>query len=257
MTKEQIAEQLRNATLSKETIAPISEYIGHTDLEAAYEIQRINTMARLSNGNRIIGKKIGLTSISVQQQLGVDQPDYGILFSDMELLNGLSVPHTDLMQPKAEAEIAFVLAEDLDYDNLTIIDLISCIDYALPAIEIVGSRIRNWEIKLTDTIADNASASRFVLGHTPKTLDEIDVVNCTMQLSKNGTVVSEGTGADCMGSPLNAMLWLSKKMIELGEPLRAGELILSGALGAMVDVVQGDNINAEIKGLGQVSVSFS
>ena len=257
MTKEQIAEQLRNATLNKETIDPISNHIGNTDLDAAYEIQRINTIARLNNGNRIIGKKIGLTSISVQQQLGVDQPDYGILFSDMEVLNGLTVPYNDLMQPKAEAEIAFVLAEDLDYDNLTIIDLISCIDYALPAIEIVDSRIRNWEIKLTDTIADNASASRFVLGHSPKTLDEIDVVNCTMQLSKNGSVVSEGTGADCMGSPLNAMLWLSKKMIEIGDPLKAGELIFSGALGSMVDLTQGDRIEAEINGLGKVSVSFS
>ena len=256
MNKDQIAELLRNSYHNKETVPPISQYIGDTDIATAYAIQDINTKHRVSDGARIIGKKIGLTSIAIQKQLGVDSPDYGVLFDDMEVLNGLSVSASDLMQPKAEAEIAFVLSEDLDHESITIIDLISCIDYALPAIEIVGSRIADWKIKLTDTIADNASASRIILGHTPKTLDEFDVVYCKMQLSKNGTIVSEGTGADCMGSPLNATLWLAKKMLELGQPLQAGELIFSGALGPMTVVASGDHLNATFEGLGSVSVSF-
>ncbi len=256
MNKEQIAELLRNSYANKETIPPISQYIGDTDIATAYAIQDINTKHRVDNGARIIGKKIGLTSLAVQKQLGVDAPDYGVLYDDMEVLNGLSVSASDLMQPKAEAEIAFVLSEDLDHDSITIIDLISCIDYALPAIEIAGSRIADWKIKITDTIADNASASRIILGHTPKTLDEFDIVNCKMQLSKNGDTVSEGTGADCMGSPLNATLWLAKKMLELGQPLQAGELIFSGALGPMTAVSSGDRIHASFEGLGTVSVSF-
>lgn len=255
-TTEQYAKALRDAELNKATIAPIRDEIGITNLDLAYEIQAVNTKHRLSQGGTIVGKKIGLTSIAVQKQLGVDQPDFGILFSDMEALNGLSIPFKDTMQPKAEAEIAFVLKEDLDAENITIIDLISAIEYALPAIEIVGSRIENWNIKITDTIADNASASHYVLGHQPKLLNEFDMVACKMQMSKNGNVVSEGTGADCLGSPLNAVLWLAKKMVKLGQPLKAGELILSGALGPMSAIEAGDHLEASISGLGSVSISF-
>jgi 2-keto-4-pentenoate hydratase len=256
MNVEEIAQALRTADDNKQPIAPISLQIGNTDLDTAYKIQNINTDYKASNGARIVGKKIGLTSVAIQKQLGVDQPDYGVLFSDMELLNGTTINANTLLQPKAEAEVAFVLSEDLDYEHMTIIDLIACIDYVLPAIEIVGSRIANWEIKLTDTIADNASASRYVLGHTPKTLDEIDVVNCKMQLSKNGDIVSEGFGYNCMGSPLNATLWLAKKMLELGQSLQAGDLILSGALGPMTNIIAGDRLDAVIDGLGTVSIAF-
>lgn len=204
-----------------------------------------------------MGKKIGLTSDAVQAQLGVDQPDFGILLDDMEVLNGRSVSMSELLQPKAEAEIAFVLGEDLDFDRLTIIDLISAIDYALPAIEIVGSRIKNWDIKITDTIADNASASHFVVGHSPRTLDEFDLVNTKMVMTKNTNIVSEGSGKACLGSPLNSMLWLAKKMMDLGNPLQAGELILTGSLGPMTDVGVGNMVEASFEGLGSVSVTFS
>jgi len=237
------------------TISPLRDS-GLTDIAAAYVIQNINTEYRINNGARIVGKKIGLTSSSVQTQLGVDQPDYGILFDEMEVLNGQFVSMQDLMQPKVETEIAFVLGEDLNDDRLTIVDLISAIDYALPAIEIVGSRIADWNIKICDTIADNASASHYVIGHTPKTLDEFDMVTCKMQLAKNGDITSEGTGANCLGSPLNATLWLANKMMELGQPLQAGELIFTGALGPMTNVEAGDHITTEIEGLGQVSVSI-
>ena len=256
MKAEEYATSLRNANKTKKTIPPLRNAIGVTDLELAYQIQHINTKYRTDNGARIVGKKIGLTSKAVQTQLGVDQPDFGILFDDMEVLNGSSVSIREIMQPKVEAEIAFVLSEDLDVPNLTIIDIIACVDYALPAIEIVGSRIENWDIKITDTIADNASASHYAVGHTPKIITEFDVVGCKMKMSKNGTPVSEGSGAACLGSPLNALLWLANKMIEVGQPLQAGELIFSGALGPMANVEAGDLVEAEIEGLGSVSVGF-
>jgi len=255
MTAKDYAKILRDADTTKKTIKPLRDQ-GVSDIKTAYEIQNVNTAYRTLQGARIIGKKIGLTSKSVQQQLGVDQPDYGILFNDMEVLNGQSISMKNLMQPKAESEIAFVLSEDLDYPNLTVVDLLSAIDYALPAIEIVGSRIENWNIKIVDTIADNASASHFVVGHTPRTLDEFDMINCKMQMTKNGELASKGSGADCLGSPLNALLWLANKMVEIGHPLEAGELIFTGALGPMVKVEAGDLFKAEIEGLGTVSISF-
>ena len=256
MKAEHFAERLRKASDSRVVIDPLRDEIGITDLDFAYQIQNINTQLRIDAGAKIVGKKIGLTSKAVQSQLGVDQPDFGILFHDREVLTGSSISMNELMQPKVEAEVAFVLGEDLDGDGLTIVDLLASIDYALPAIEIVGSRIKNWDIKITDTIADNASASHYVLGHTPRTLDEFDVVACQMEMNKNGELVSQGTGADCLGSPLNATLWLANKMIELGEPLKAGELIFSGALGPMSNVQAKDQISISIQGLGHVSVSF-
>lgn len=257
MSAEKFATRLREAYKTRTTIDPLRNEIGMEDLDLAYQIQNINTAYRIQKGAWIVGKKIGLTSPAVQQQLGVDQPDFGVLFDDMEVLNGQEISMQQLMQPKAEAEIAFVLGEDLDMENMTIVDLIDCIDYALPAIEIVGSRISNWDIKITDTIADNASASHYVIGHTPKTLDEFDVVQCKMTMDLNGTQASQGQGAACLGSPLNATLWLAKKMVELGSPLQAGELILSGALGPMINVKAGDSITATIENLGAVSVGFT
>ena len=256
MKAEHYAEKLRKAFDERTAIDPLRSEIGMENLDFAYEIQNVNTHLRVQEGGRIVGKKIGLTSKAVQKQLGVDQPDFGMLFHDMEVLNGSSVSFKELMQPKVEAEIAFVLGEDLDGDGLTIVDLLASIDYALPAIEIVGSRIKDWDIKITDTIADNASASHFVLGHTPRTLDEFDMIACMMQMEKNNEIVSKGSGAACLGSPLNATLWLANKMIELGNPLRAGELIFSGALGPMSNVVANDQIRVVIEGLGHVSVSF-
>lgn len=256
MDIQQIAQDLRLAAKTNRAIAPLSETYQLKDETDAYAVQKINTEYRVNAGARIIGKKIGLTSFAVQQQLGVDQPDFGILFHDKEVLNGLSLSMSVLMQPKAEAEIAFVLGEDLDYEHMTIIDIMSAIDYALPAIEIVGSRISDWKISLADTVADNASASHYVLGHTPRTLDEFDVVGCQMSMTKNGEQVSKGHGAACMGSPLNALHWLAQKMFKLNAPLEAGEVILTGALGPVVEFEAGDKIIASFEGLGQVGLSF-
>ena len=223
----------------------------------AYAIQQVNTNHKLVDGARIVGKKIGLTSIKVQEQFGISTPDFGILFDDMEVLNGLSLPISEVMQPKIEGELAFVLGGSLDNDKLTIVDIINSIDYVLPSLEIVGSRIDNWNIRIADTVADNASASHYVLGHTPKMLDDIDIVNCKMNMTINGELKSSGSGKDCLGSPLNAVLWLARKMQSVGQPLQAGELILSGSLGPMVVVNAGDHVDAEFEGLGSVSISFT
>lgn len=256
MNAQEIAKLLIDARKNRQAIDPIRDYIGIGDEEKAYEIQHILTQHKLDSGARIVGKKIGLTTEVVQKQLGISSPDYGVLFDDMEVLNGLSISMSKLMQPKVEAEIAFVLGEDLEDPSLTSIDLMNAIDYALPAIEIVGSRIKNWNIKATDTIADNASSSHFVVGHSPRTLDEIDMVACKMSLTVNGTEQSSGYGGACLGSPLNATLWLAKKLLSRGEVLQAGEVIFSGSLGKFADVTAGDHVEAYIEGFAKVSVHF-
>jgi 2-keto-4-pentenoate hydratase len=257
---EKLAQQLRTAYETRTACSPLRNEIGIEDLETAYKIQAINNDLLIEKGARVTGRKIGLTSKVVQAQLGVDQPDFGLLLDTMEVLNNDSISMSELMQPKVEAEIAFVLGKDLPNHKVSMVDIINAIDYALPAIEIVGSRIENWNIKITDTIADNASASHYVLGHTPTKLSDFDVVNCKMEMNKFTTIweeVSAGKGAACLGSPLNATLWLANKMAELGTPLKAGEVILSGALGKMASVNAGETFKATIQGLGSVSVSFT
>lgn len=251
------AKRLRTAEEKGMPCAPIRNLIGTNDLEKAYAIQAINTALKKAQGGRIVGSKIGLTSPAVQKQLGVNQPDFGMLWQDTEVWNGGEISMKELMQPKAEAEIAFVLGKDLTSDGLTSIDIISAIDYALAAIEIVGSRIENWDIKITDTIADNASASHWVVSHQPVKLENIDLINCKMVMENNGKKVSEGIGKACLGSPINSMLWLAQKMQQLGKPMKAGDVILTGALGPMVAAKAGDNFRVMIEGLGEVSVGFS
>ena len=250
----QAAQELWNAQKAQKMIPPVRELITATDIDAAYAVQQINIQHRIDQGEKVVGKKIGLTSFAVQKQLGVDQPDYGILFESMQIENGEKLPYSDLMQPKAEAEIAFVMRTDLDGD-IDITDLIDAIDYASASIEIVGSRIENWNIRITDTIADNASASHFVLGKKKMNIEELDLERCSMTMTKNGAVVSEGIGSACMDNPLNAALWLAKTMAKNGTPIKAGEILLSGALGHMVPIESGDHFEATIEGLGNVSIT--
>lgn len=252
-----IAEILRKAEKTKTYCEPLRHQIGTDNIELAYQIQEVNTQERLKEGASIVGYKIGLTSHAIQKQLGVDAPDFGVLFDDREIANGGSIAAVELLQPRIETEIAFVLSQDLDQKKIGTLDLLSSIDYALIALEIVGSRIKDWDIKITDTIADNASASHFVLGHKPMPLKDIDLVNCKMEMRQNGALVSEGTGAACLGSPLNAALWLAQKFASLGRPLKKGDLILTGAVGPMVAVNAGDHFAASINGLGSVNVRFT
>ncbi len=251
------AKRLREAAKTGITCTPIRDLIGTTDVASAYAVQEINTNLRIEAGARIVGSKIGLTAPVVQQQLGVNQPDFGMLWQDTEVLNGGEISVREIMQPRVEAEIAFVLGKDLESDQLTSIDIISAVEYAVASIEIVGSRIQNWDIKITDTIADNASASHWVVGHRPVKLEQLDLINCKMQMQQNGKVVSEGMGKNCLGSPINAALWLANKMAQMGMPLKAGDLVLTGALGPMISVQAGDHFSANIEGLGEVSVQFT
>lgn len=253
---QEAVQRIQKAIQTNQTCAPIRDIIGIDPIGLAYQIQEEITRQRVEKGGRIVGRKIGLTSFAVQKQLGVDQPDYGTLFHDMEVLTGATIPWDQLMQPKAEAEIAFVLKEDINTDQLGIVDIIHAIDYALVSIEVVGSRIHNWDVKITDTIADNASASHFVLGHRPMKLFKLDLIECEMRMYKNNELVSQGRGKDCMGSPLNATLWLARQMAQLNQPLSKGDIILSGALGPMCNVEQGDTIRTEIGGLGMTEVTF-
>jgi len=254
---ENAAEAIYQSYLSGTPCDPVRDLLPDGDVDAAYQVQEINTRKWLSEGRRLVGRKIGLTSKAVQTQLGVDQPDYGMLFADMDVADGERVDVGRVLQPKVEAEVAFVLSQDLDEERLTTADMISSIDYAVAAIEIVGSRVANWDIRILDTIADNASSGLFVLGHQPRKLSEFDARLCGMVMERHGEPVSMGAGVACLGSPVTAALWLARKMAGVGRPLKKGDIILSGALGPMVPVEPGDVVEARIEGLGSVRAAFA
>lgn len=249
--------RLLEASASGVPCAPVRDLIGATDVAAAYAVQERQTAARLAAGATVVGRKIGLTSKAVQAQIGVDQPDFGVLFDDMGYAEDETVPMSRLLQPKAEAEIAFVLSQDLADGDLDIPQVRDAIDYAVAALEIVDSRVANWDIRFGDTVADNASSGLYVLGGERRTLAELEPVDVEMSMTLNGEPASTGNGAACLGDPLNAVAWLARKAREFGEPLRAGQVILSGALGPMVAVTHGDVVTADISGLGTVTARFS
>ena len=253
----QAATRLREASETGTPVAPVRDLIGRDDEDAAYAVQRVNLEARLSSGARVVGRKIGLTSPAVQDQLGVDQPDFGVLLDDMAFEDGATIPFGSVLQPRAEAEVAFVLGEDLAEGDLNLEQVRGAIDYAVAAIEVCGSRVAGWDISFGDTVADNASAGAYVLGEERKTLDQVTPADVTMSMAIDGQEVSSGNGAACLGDPLNAVVWLAKKARELGDPLRAGQVILSGALGPMRPVTPGAEVTATITGLGSVSAAFS
>lgn len=260
MNIQNTAKHLRDALESGIQISPLS---GHENLtlnekiSKAYEIQKLNVDFFVSQGRRIVGRKIGLTSLKVQNQLGVDQPDFGVLFADMAYGDGELIDINQLIQPKIEAEIALVLKKDLNQINHTLADIISATEYALPALEIVDSRIENWKITLFDTIADNASSALFVLGSQPVNLSALDLPNLKMKLFENDVLVSEGSGRECLGNPLNAAIWLADKLVELGTPLKVGDILLTGALGPMVTVQENSNYRCTIDGFSDVLAKFS
>jgi 2-keto-4-pentenoate hydratase len=236
---------------------PIRELLPDDDLDAAYAVQDINTERAVAAGRRIVGRKIGLTSLAVQRQLGVAQPDFGILFADMAVGEGLAIQASRLMQPKIEAEVALIMGRDLDLEQPTISDILAATAYALPALEIVCSRIANWNIRITDTVADNASSGLFVLGGPPRSIVGLDLRDARMSMRRGEQVVSEGSGAACLGHPLNAAVWLAAEMSRRGRPLRVGDIVLTGALGPMAPVQAGDRFEASIAGLGKVSALFA
>lgn len=257
ITVRRAAKILRSAAIDGVPCPPVRDLIGGTDVAAAYAVQECLTAVRVADGATIVGRKIGLTSPAVQAQLGVDQPDFGVLFDDMAYADGDMVPVSRLLQPKVEAEIAFVLAEDLTEGPLDYARMRGAVAYTVAALEIVDSRIVDWDITFVDTVADNASSGLYVLGTDRRTLVEVTPAEVEMQMSVNGEVVSTGTGTACLGDPLEALAWLARTARDFGNPLRAGQLVLSGALGPMHPVHAGAAVTAEITGLGAVSVTFS
>jgi len=255
-TMEAAALRLRDA-YGGPPIAPLREYLKPSDALGAYAIQAINTRYWQSAGRRIVGRKVGLTAKAVQAQLGVDRPDFGVLFEDMRISNGGTLEISETLQPKAEAEVALVLKRDLKSAATTIADVIEATDYAVAAIEIVDSRIADWKITFADTVADNGSSAFYVLGSTHKALMDLDLYSCGMVLEVNGAVASLGAGAACLGHPLRAAEWLACTMVANGEYLREGDVILTGALGPMVPLTPGDVIKAVVGGLGTVSFRFA
>lgn len=259
MDKKQIqliADTLNEARVTGQPCLPISAQFGVTAISDAYAIQEYNTQRALNQGQRLVGRKIGLTSLSVQQQLGVNQPDFGMLFAGMEHRDGAEIDTSNLIAPKAEGEIAFVLSKDIDHADVTLAELMASVEYVLPALEIVDSAVKDWKITITDTIADNASSGLYVLGTTPTRLHALDLALEGMILRKNEEIASMGVGAACLGHPLDACLWLARTMVNIGRPLRAGDVLLSGALGPMVSVQKGDQLRLELTRLGQLSCRF-
>jgi 2-keto-4-pentenoate hydratase len=256
----EIADLLWNAQQSKKPCPPLRDRFEGKDDSAqaalAYAVQQVNIQRQVSAGRRIVGRKIGLTSPAVQRQLGVDRPDFGTLLDDMSIVDGEPIDTTRLLQPKAEAEIALVLEKDLDHERHTVADLIGATAYALAAIEVVASRIEGWNIRFVDTVADNASSGLFVLGTQPVPLSKLDLAGVAMQMTCEELVVSQGAGAACLGNPLNAARWLADTLVHLGTPLRAGDVILTGALGPMVAVQAGRTYVAHIGGFAPVRAIF-
>jgi 2-keto-4-pentenoate hydratase len=245
------AQRLRTAARTGVPCAPVRDLVG--DVRAAYDVQQEQTAARLAEGRRVVGAKIGLTSPAVQAQLGVDSPDFGVLFDDMARSEAEPIDTAGLLQPRIEAEVAFVLAADItDPDRAA-----DSVAYAVAALEIVDSRIAGWDITLPDTVADNASSALFVLGARPVPLADLVPADVTMALTVDGTEVSTGTGKACLGDPLLALAWLARTSVANGQPLRAGQVVLSGALGPMVPVTPGIVVVAEISGLGTVRARFA
>lgn len=254
------AQRLQDASRTRTPCAPIrdllTDHSPDAQVQFGYAVQSILTADALAAGRSVVGAKVGLTSEAVQKQLGVDRPDFGVLFADMERTEDHPIDLADLLQPKIEAEVAFLLAADLDAPNLTLDVVRSAVASAVAALEIVDSRVANWDIRLVDTVADNASSGLYVLGSQPRPLTELNLPAAEMTMSANGETVSTGIGAACLGDPCEALLWLARTAQAVGTPLRAGDVVLSGALGPMVPVTPDTTYIATIAGLGSVRASF-
>ena len=253
----QLGDELYEALISRQPINPLTSRHADITVEDAYHIQQRMIARRLEKGERVIGKKIGVTSKAVMNMLGVGQPDFGYILDGMVYSEGEAIPINTLIQPKAEGEIAFVMKRDVMGPGVTAADVLAATEGVIACFEIVDSRIKDWKIKIQDTVSDNASCGVFVLGSKLVDPRDADLTTCGMVLEKNGEVVVTGAGAATMNSPVNAIVWLANTLGRLGIPLMAGEVVLSGALGAMVPVQAGDNLRVTIGGIGTCSVRFN
>ncbi|MCL2658421.1 MAG: 2-oxopent-4-enoate hydratase [Betaproteobacteria bacterium] len=255
-TIERLGDELYDAWKARRVLSPLIEREPNISLRDAYAIQLRTVSRRVDAGETIVGKKIGVTSKPVQDLLGVFQPDFGQLTSGMVRSESEGVDLNQLIQPKAEAELAFVLERDLQGPGITATDVIRATAYVAPCFEIVDSRIRDWKIKIQDTVADNASCGVFLLGDVKGDPRKLDLTLAGMVLRKNGELFSTGVGAAVQGSPVNAVVWLANTLGELGLPFRAGEIILSGSQSSLVPVTDGDELVCQVGGLGTCRARF-
>lgn len=253
---ERLGDELYTALRQRSVVEPLTNRHAEITVEDAYHVQQRMIARRQQDDERIVGKKIGVTSRAVMNMLGVFRPDFGYLLDAMIVNEGESIDSSTLIQPKAEGEIAFLLKKDLIGPGIGNADVLAATECVMPCFEIVDSRIRDWKIRIQDTVADNASCGVFVLGDRAVDPRRIDLVTCGMVLEKNGEIVATGAGAAALGSPLNAVSWLANTLGVLGIGLKAGEIVLSGALAAMFPAARGDNFRVSIGGLGNCSVRF-
>lgn len=255
---KQIADLLEAAQNKQESMSAVTAIEPSLTVTDAYKIQLANIQKRLNVGEKVVGKKVGLTSKAMQESLGVDEPDYGHLLDSMVITGENPVVKADkVLQPRVEGELAFILKEDLVGPNITTEDVLKATDVILPAIEIVDSRIKDWKITLADTVADNGSSAFYILGDKAFKPDDLDRIGVEMKLTKNGELINEGNGTAVLGDPAYCVAWLANKLTEFDISLKAGEVILSGALSAAIDAVSGDVFTCQFtEGLGDVTIQF-
>ncbi|MDX6198158.1 MAG: 2-keto-4-pentenoate hydratase [Actinomycetota bacterium] len=254
--RDQVAELLRTAEETRVAVPPIIQT--HPDIEVvdAYEIQLRNIRRRVAAGARVVGHKVGLSSLAMQQMMGVNESDYGHLLDDMVLTEDTPVDASRYLLPRVEVEVGFVLGEDLPGLGCTVEDVLRATEYVVPAIELIDSRIADWKIGIFDTIADNASSAGLVLGRERRKPDELDLTAIDATLTRNGEQVATGRSDAVLGNPAIAVAWLAEKVASFGVRLEAGHVVLPGSCTRAYDVTAGDSVVATFEGLGTVSVSF-
>ncbi|OBI59936.1 2-keto-4-pentenoate hydratase [Mycolicibacterium fortuitum] len=254
--RDELAADLTQAERSRVPMAPLTDRYADIDVVDAYEIQLINIRQRVAEGARVIGHKVGLSSKAMQDMMGVDEPDYGHLLDEMEVFENVPVPSSKFLYPRVEVEVGFILADDLPGAGCTEEDVLAATAAFAPAIELIDTRITNWQIKLCDTIADNASSAGWVLGEARVSPKDIDICNIDAVLTNRGEVVAEGRSDAVLGNPVTAVAWLARKVESFGVRLKAGDIVLPGSCTRAIDAPPGSDFVADFAGLGSVRLSF-
>ena len=259
LTKERVTElahQLITAQTSLVPIPPLTETDEGITVEDAYRVQLAVLEHRLGTGRKVVGKKVGLTSLAMQQMLGVSEPDYGLILDNMLIEDGIEYPANRLIAPRVEPEIAFKLKAGLQGPNVTMEQVLEATDYVFPAIELIDSRIKDWKIKLPDTIADNASSAGVIVGSNRLYLEGVDLPAEEVVLEKNGEEVGRAKGEAVLGHPAKAVAWVTNKLHDYGISMNAGDIIMPGALTGAATAQAGDTIRATFTNVGSVSIRF-